>query len=177
MTEYSYYPNGKLQSMKNEAGKATTYSYDRCWRVQTVASETQPAAAYSYDSAGRVAKQVLSPRDGEGEDLATSYTYDCYGHVASETDPAGNVTQYRYDGNGNLVETEDAAGRVSYSRYDALNRVVETGIYVKKEGAEADPLRTVLTRTFYDIKAHTVTETDAVNGGTAITPTTPQAAP
>ena len=34
-----------------------------------------------------------------------SYTYDAYGNLASQTDPAGNVTQYAYDPNGHLLTT------------------------------------------------------------------------
>ena len=163
--EYTYYPNGNLNTVTDTAGKHTTYTYDKSWRVQMIVSDTEPTVSYKYDDAGRVLSETISGKGGRDEDkLVTSYTYDIYGNVAAATDAKGNTTKYRYDGNGNLTETEDAAGRVFYSKYDARNRVTETGMRAPGEGADIP-----LTRTAYSIKNHTITETDAVNGGSITT--------
>lgn len=163
VTQYCYYPNGKLDYVIDTAGKKTTYSYDKSWRVQTVISDTEPAITYQYDPAGRVlSRTVGSNRD---ELVTESYTYDIYGNVKTAADAKGNVISYSYDGNGNLTETMDAAHRVFYSKYDALNRVVETGMRSPSEPGKD----IVQTRTAYNITAHTVTQTDAVNGGTITT--------
>ena len=162
--QWKYYPNGKLNYMIDASGAQTTCSYDKSWRVQTVVSDTEPTVTYKYDPAGRILSETMG--GGSDERMTTSYVYDIYGNVTEVTDPAGNKTLYRYDGNGNLLETEDCTGRVFYSRYDVLNRVTETGI---REPGKEESQNIPLTRTAYDIKAHTITETDIVNGGTFTT--------
>ncbi|MCM1499074.1 MAG: PKD domain-containing protein [Clostridium sp.] len=164
ITQWKYYPNGKLNYQIDAYGVQTTYSYDKSWRVQTVTSDTEPAITYTYDPAGRVLTETVG--GGSGELMTTSYAYDIHGNVTESTDPAGKKTLYRYDGNGNLLETEDCTGRVSYSRYDALNRVKETGV---REPGKDESANIPLAYTAYDIKSHTVTETDAVNGGKLVT--------
>ena len=131
--------------------------------MQTVKSDAQPTITYKYDPAGRILSQTAG--SDSGELVTESYTYDIYGNVKTATDAMGNVTSCSYDGNGNLTETTDAAGRIFYSRYDALNRVTETGMRSPSEPGKD----IVLTKTAYNITAHTVTETDAVNGGSITT--------
>ena len=162
--ESKYYPNGALNYVIDTAGVKTTYGYDKSWRVQTIVSETEPTVTYKYDPAGRVLSETIG---GASDELVTtSYTYDIYGNVKTMTEPGGQVTSYRYDNNGNLIETEDATGRVFYSKYDALNRVVESGMR-KPDGKEEDNI--VLSTMSYNITDHTITQTDAVNGGSVIT--------
>ena len=160
--EYRYYPNGKLNYVIDTAGTKTTYTYDDSWRVSLIKSTTQPTAAYTYDAAGRVKTETIG--DKKEETAVTSYAYDIHGNVTEAVDAEGNKTLYRYDGNGNLLETEDCTGRVFYSKYDSLNRVVETGM--RKPGSKDNIILTTLS---YSIKNHTVTEKDAVNGGSTTT--------
>ncbi len=167
-TQYIYYPNSKLNKVIDYTGAETTYSYDKSWRTQFIESTTEPLTEYRYDRAGRVEKEIIGKNsDGENstkESTVTSYGYDIYGHVTKATDAMGNSTQYRYDANGNLTDTVDATGRVAYSKYDSLNRVIETG--VRKPGTTED---IALAKTSYNIKEHTVTTTDMINGGSVTT--------
>ncbi len=167
-TQYIYYPNSKLNKVIDYTGAETVYSYDKSWRTQNIVSSTEPKITYEYDPAGRVLCETTGETNGnilnKSEAVSTSYEYDIYGHVTKATDDKGNSTQYGYDSNGNLTETIDAAGRAAYSKYDSLNRVIETG--VRKPGTTEN---IVLAKTSYNIKEHTVTTTDMINGGSVTT--------
>ena len=74
VTQYCYYPNGKLDYVIDSAGKKTSYSYDKNWRVQTVKSDTQPTITYKYAPAGRILSQTAG--SDSGEVVTECYTYD-----------------------------------------------------------------------------------------------------
>jgi RHS repeat-associated protein len=60
-------------------------------------------------------------------DLATQRTFDAFGQLLTETDPAGvTVKTNAYDLSGRVVSETDATGTVTHHRYDQLDNEVET---------------------------------------------------
>lgn len=54
---------------------------------------------------------------------ATSYIYDQYGNMTSQTDALGRQTAYTYDTLGRLTTTTPPAGGVTTNTYDALGHL------------------------------------------------------
>jgi len=94
-----YYPNGKLEWVKDESGQETDYTYDEMlWVYQ---------------------KTVLG-RGGD-PDQTTTYEYDVLGNVSSETRAAGGLTaekQWTYDLAGELASTTDMDGLTTQTAND-----------------------------------------------------------
>ena len=139
------------------AGQATTYTYLPDGRLQTAVSPpragltlAQRTTTYSYypdnapTGAGR-AQTVTGPSTSQGSPV-TTYTYDGYGRVRTETDSGGYTLTFDYDAldrqtkvtypDGTYEETiynrldaekrRDRLGRWSHTFHDALRRVVST---------------------------------------------------
>ncbi len=105
----------------------TLYYYDRAGQLwQTV----PPAGVDILDlTANGVMEREVSPNHS----LNTTYKYNTYGQLISQTTPDGGETKFIYDGKGLLRFREDArqrsasTPRFSYTKYDALGRTIEVG--------------------------------------------------
>jgi RHS repeat-associated protein len=87
------------------------------------------ASQFTYDANGNMASRT----DALGR--TTSYTYDAFGHKLSMTTPtptsgigsALSTTTYQYDAMGNLLQTSAPLGRTTSSAYDSNgNKVSDT---------------------------------------------------
>jgi RHS repeat-associated protein len=156
--------------------------YDSLGRVIATAVRT----LYFYDKAGRLTrveqggKRLDSSGNPEPHDtiLATTYTYNSVGWLASETDPLGHTTEMRYDNHG-LVTRVDVREYVADApkieeifttlyTYDGLDRLtlITDGLgnvtqfgYDSRDAVirQRDPLGNV-TRFEYDLYGRQVAE-------------------
>ncbi|HEY2670856.1 MAG TPA: RHS repeat-associated core domain-containing protein, partial [Rugosimonospora sp.] len=69
-------------------------------------------------------QHIASITDPNGD--VTSYTYDWLDHLLTSVDPDSGTTTNTYDLGGNLAASTDAKGQKISTGYDALNRVTST---------------------------------------------------
>jgi len=178
-TNYTYDPDGNLVTDTGPPVSVSTYS-------SQTATSTRPVTAYGYDTFGdktRVADPdgnvTTTAYDGDGRTTSvtqaaytspgassattatTSYAYDEDGNLASETDPAGNLTSYAYDALGDVTSVTDpelsgqsGAGTWTYS-YDADGEQLSA----------TDPYGNETQQT-YDYFGNVATSTDALTNTT-----------
>ena len=88
-------------------------------------------------------------------DLSTVRTFDGFGRLLTETDPAGTISTTRsYDLSGDEVEQTDAAGVTVHHRYDFLGHEVETSstagdVWSQWTSSTVDPTGLVLAQASY----------------------------
>jgi RHS repeat-associated protein len=75
---------------------------------------------YTYNDDGNVTSLTQWDNYGNDTPRVTMYTYDAYGHLASETDPAGDTTLYDYDTCGYLASETDPDGNQSSYTYNTF---------------------------------------------------------
>ncbi|WKZ57693.1 MAG: RHS repeat-associated core domain-containing protein [Bdellovibrionota bacterium] len=146
MVEYTYYPDGLVESLTWKNGTTTvatwTYDYDAAGRLTEIEDSFGDITTFAYDEQGK----LLTQTNENGTEV--NYTYnDSRGwptnivHEAASTPFASFALEYD-DGTdtvGNLTEvTEIDSGVVSYD-YDALYRLTSeaktgTGSYSKSYG-------------------------------------------
>jgi RHS repeat-associated protein len=132
VTQYSYTPQGQLETETDPNGHVTQYQYDSVGRLMTLTlaagTPDQGVEQFAYDSAGNLTSQT----DERGN--VTAYQYDALNRVKKviEAQPNGGgpstspVTQMQYDAQGNLMKTIDADNNPTQYGYDALNRLTIT---------------------------------------------------
>ncbi len=99
-----------------------TYTTNKTTKATTAEDGTSVATErQTVDSYGRVTKKEVYSGD---TNLVTSYTYDSYDNVLTETDPMGNVTTYTYDIFNNVTSITYPDNSVEYMYYDMLGRNV-----------------------------------------------------
>jgi RHS repeat-associated protein len=136
-TSFGYYANGNLQTITYPAplaavsfveddlgrvtsvtdgkGQATTYVYDNEDRVKEIDYQGGSSVVYTYDADGNMLAQV--------DDTGTrSYSYNSRNLLKSEKLDGTTVTSYTYNNAGNVATLSDAGGTVSYD-YDADNLI------------------------------------------------------
>jgi len=120
---YTYDDAGSLASVRDENhGQANAlYSYDPARRLSTVRQNLgsgQITTSYAYDTAGN----LTSVTDPNGN--ITTYTYDDFGRMLSQTSPVTGTTTYAYDLAGDLLSMADANHGTTTRTYDSLGRVL-----------------------------------------------------
>ncbi len=113
----------------------TEYTYDNMGNVTDISYLTKEGVLqythYEYNVAGRVTKMYTGLSVPYSSDLSpdayslTSYTYNDFGYLISETDALGNVTEYEYDTYGNLLTKKLSNGTEYTYEYDIFGRVTE----------------------------------------------------
>src|SRR6202171_6429893 len=144
---YTYNALGLLATVNHPDGSSAGYTYGPDGSIATARDEnhTTPNTTYGYDPAGRLMSGTQTLAPASGGQIVTHYGYDIQGNLTSVTDPNGNVTTYVYDDfgrmlsqssavtgttvysydlAGNLVSTTDANGATTVRTYDSLNRVL-----------------------------------------------------
>jgi len=121
---YTYDDGGAIASVRDENHTAanTTYNYDPAHRLSAVHQTLgtgNVATTYAYDIAGN----LTSVTDPNGN--VTSYVYDDFGRMLTQTSPVTGTTSYTYDSAGNLTSTTDANGATTNRTYDVLGRVLD----------------------------------------------------
>jgi RHS repeat-associated protein len=76
--------------------------------------------SFTYDAGGN----VLTSTDALGK--TTSFTYEPqFNHVASITNPLGEITRFTYDSRGNLTSVKDGNGHATSFAYDAFGQLIK----------------------------------------------------
>uniref|UniRef100_A0A7V1ZGY7 RHS repeat protein n=1 Tax=Thermoanaerobaculum aquaticum TaxID=1312852 RepID=A0A7V1ZGY7_9BACT len=130
-----YDPFGRPLRVQAADGKITTFAYTgvrvttRTVSVATsLSAESSVSTVEEYDRQGRLVK-VDEPSGPSGARVATTYTYNVLGKLASATTSSGGVSQTRqwsYDGRGFMtaerLPEKGASGNgwVLYQSFDAL---------------------------------------------------------
>lgn len=144
---YYSYRMGRLETVRDPAGKDTEYAYDEFGDLVQVtdpldratvttytpgglvASVTDPAnqiTQYTFDPAGRV-KTVIDPRGAcsgcAAANYTTTYSYDLNGSQTVVADQLGRATTNAYDRSDRLITVTDAKNRRTDYSYDNVNRL------------------------------------------------------
>jgi large repetitive protein len=119
-TEYGYYPNGLLKSVKDAKGQITQYIYDAANRLTEITYADATKDTFQYDAAGNLtsyAKPGVSGTITYGElnrkteeavniggfSKTYKYSYDAAGNKQSYTSPEGKVYSYGYNKNNQVT--------------------------------------------------------------------------
>ena len=114
---------GKLTSLVDLFGRATTFTYDGSGRVSEIAdpmaasSSGAPRYVFTYGGSGLSA---IAESNGPGPARTTSITIGSNGSIASITDPDTVSTSFSYDGSNRLSTVTDRRGGVTTLGYDAV---------------------------------------------------------
>jgi len=120
--QYTYDGQGRLTSVTDPAGGVTQYTYDANHRLLTITDPRNITfLTNEYDSAGRVIRQTQA--DGG----VWTFSYTTSGSFISQTvvtDPRGNPTTYRFNNFGYLISQTDALGQTTTSTRDPLTNLL-----------------------------------------------------
>ncbi len=143
ITEITYTPTGKRETVTDAEDDITRYAYDAADRLWQLTDGELRVTEYRYDPVGRLA-QTLEGVGTPEETLTAEYGYTLNGQRETVTDGNTNPTTYHYDGFDRLERTVypdqsyeqlgyDAAGNIETRRtragaligygYDPLNRL------------------------------------------------------
>jgi YD repeat-containing protein len=128
-TFYQYDLNGNVNKVTDGNGFYSTYTYDALERVASVTDRMNGQSQYSYNALDQLTgagftSSTNSKGNSYSVSLSTTYTYNAFDDVLSETSPDRGVTSYQVDAAGNVTQRTDAAGRVANYAYDVLNRLI-----------------------------------------------------
>ncbi|MCM1115899.1 MAG: hypothetical protein NC397_10450 [Clostridium sp.] len=115
----SYYADGRLESLKNDDGSATSYSYSN--DNSTVETSTN----FSDDTSKVVYNEDLMVAAVTENDSTTEYSYNEQNQLVSETNE-NSTTTYTYNDNGYLISqlTSDDEDSSIYYTYDDSNNLI-----------------------------------------------------
>lgn len=114
-TEYQYDKNGQLEWLKQHNGAINRIDYDSTGRKSKEVSPklydplADDLANHKYNA--NVGQRYLYYPNGrlqtltDAENKTTSFTYDVYGNIQTETKPNGSIYLYEYDALNRLVKT------------------------------------------------------------------------
>jgi RHS repeat-associated protein len=172
-TAYTYDNNGNRTSVTNpglpastttynaysepatttdELGNVRTFTYDANFWPQLASDTLGPVVSFTFNANGTMASKAVGYDLTQTSGKATTYTYDQYGNLASETDALGRQTTYVYDNLGRKTSMTAPGGGATTYDYDALG-------HLKTVTA---PLGRVTTYV-YDNNGNKTSETDANN--------------
>lgn len=122
MTEYTYYPDGSLETLIVHIDATTTavtrMEYDAVGNLIKVTDPEGNTIEMTYDIMGN----MLTRKDGRGK--VWQHGYDAIGRVISLTDPLGNTTQRVYNAAGNLEKVIDPNLHETTYQYDVQNHAI-----------------------------------------------------
>jgi YD repeat-containing protein len=157
-TSYTTYnPYSEPASTTDELGNVRNFSYDANFWPQLAVDSIGPVVSFTFNSNGTMASKAVGYDLTQTSNAATTYTYDTYGNLQSQTDPLGNTTTYAYDNLGRKISlTPPAPAAATTYTYDALGNLLSTTV-------AGTPSR--VTRYAYDMNGNKTSETDP-NGHT-----------
>lgn len=118
-TQLRYDAVGNLLETENPVGTISKSTYDGVGRPTRQIDDVGGINAemrYEYAANGQVERVV----DSKG--LATTYAYDGFGQLVTQTSPDTGITQFTYDRLGNTLTRTDARGVTAQYEYDAIGR-------------------------------------------------------
>lgn len=124
---------GRVVSVVDPRGEASTVDYDAVGRVVRTTDAVGNRIETAYDAHGNAVRRdrIHVVRDAEGNVLGEEVltwlgTYDERDRLVTETDGLGNTTQHAYDTLDRRVRTTDALGNVSEVDHDVYGRMIST---------------------------------------------------
>lgn len=122
---------GNVTHKQDERGNVTVTAFDKLNRSTLITYPTYtppdgsasltPTESFAYDNAGNLTSHTSRRAQ------TTTYTYDIYNHVLTQTDPVvtgpAGVTTYTYDNAGNPTSVTDPTGAVTQYSYDSRNQL------------------------------------------------------
>jgi RHS repeat-associated protein len=113
-------PSGRITSVTDDHGLATTYGYDSKGRLASITDSSGQSLTFTYSSNNHVTKV----QDSAGRSV--TYAYDTSGNLSTVTDPLGGVTTYGYDSQYRLTQITDPAGHTYLTNtYDSKGRITD----------------------------------------------------
>lgn len=141
-TQEKYDAAGRLLSVTDRLGNATTFTYDVAGRIHTVRDPANLAYTFAYTTGGKLA----SITDPAGR--LTWVTVDAAGDLTQIVDPgSGYALRATYDAQHRVLTRTDRRGSVWNYAYDhggALANVQMPTVRVLRSGAEVDTRPTVV---------------------------------
>ena len=119
----TYDPAGNLIRQPSGAGPVVEREFDRLRRVLWETDGADGRLVNSYSPAGRIIERAEGPVVG-APSRRTTYTYDAWGRVLSETSAVGETVTSTYDTDGQVVAVSAPGGAVQRTAYDRLGRVL-----------------------------------------------------
>lgn len=117
-TERSWTPRGELESITDPEGAVVSYVYDAAGHLASVTDALQHTTGYAYDARGN----RLSRTNALGG--IESWSYDGADRPTSHRDTADTVASiWTYDALGRLATVADASGRTETRAYDRGGRL------------------------------------------------------
>ncbi|MFT7724448.1 MAG: hypothetical protein QM788_16730 [Roseateles sp.] len=173
LTRYIYDAAGRVLSATDGEGYVERYAYDAFGRKVQYTNKNGATTDYQYDAAGRLTQELGAAVDihsvdaslnitlAAGQRLATRYTYDAFGSLASRTEAAGiagqqRTTRYEYDALGRQIKTRFAAVGVYDAGQDDLGANGAGGAALSRKEA----VRELVTQTVYDAFGQAVANLD-----------------
>jgi len=118
-TEYSYYANGLLKTLKDAKGQTTTYTYDSVNRLTEITYSDSTKDTFAYDAEGNMTSYA---KPGVSSVIA----YDELGRKTEETVTVGGISKtyrYTYDAAGNKQTFTSPEGKQYSYNYNKNNQV------------------------------------------------------
>jgi len=155
-TGYNQY--SEPTSTTDELGNARTFNYDANYNPQSVTDASGTLASFLFNANSTLAAGAIGFDISASPGMASQFTYDASGDMASRTDALGRTTTYTYDSLGHKTATVTptpttlAGGPASTTtyQYDALGNLIQT----------AAPLGRT-TGSTYDANGNKLSDTDA----------------
>ena len=149
-TQYNAYSEPILTT--DEKGNKRYFTYDANSWPKLASDAIGPVVSFTFNPNGTMAKKAVGYDLTPNPEKATSYTYDTYGNLATETDAVGRTTTYAYDTLGRKTSMTPPGGGLTTYAYDALGHLTQVSA----------PLGRV-TKYAYDFNGNKISETDANN--------------
>jgi RHS repeat-associated protein len=134
---------GRLESVTDRDGNATTLAYSEAGRLETITDPTSRKITLTYNGEGL----VESAKDPLGHTV--KYVYEG-GNLKSVTQPAeeGLRWQFKYDGSHELTEMTDGRGGKTVNEYNGSHQVIkQTDPAAHTLTFEYEPFHTKITNT------------------------------
>jgi RHS repeat-associated protein len=168
VTSYTYYLNGKIDSVTSPFGDIVVLTYWENNKLKDIVSNGE-TTHHQYNKDGQV-EFIDKPNGGR-----ISYSYDSLGRAWKVSDSYGVLGEMEYDSEDNVVWAKGSGiGSITYS-YNKENRVSrivdETGTFAEKTYLSRGRVETILdslgntTKKGYDIMSRNTWSLDA-NGDT-----------
>lgn len=128
VTQFTYTPQGLVETSTDALGRVTSFDYDAFGRrtqvTFAVGTPDEATAHFEYDDAGNQTAYI----DENGN--RTEYQYDLLNRLVRivEPDPDGGdplsspITEFAYDAAGNQTSVTDARGNTTVRQYDSMHR-------------------------------------------------------